>query len=30
MKMPNGVWKLIVRIQHRFLWGWSKGARKIT
>jgi len=30
LKMPNGVWRRIVRIQLRsFLWGGSKGARKI-
>jgi len=29
MKMSNGIWRQIVRIQRRFLWRGSKGARKI-
>jgi hypothetical protein len=30
MKLPNKVWKKIVRIQREFLWGGVKGGKKIS
>jgi hypothetical protein len=30
LKLPNKVWKKIVRIQREFLWGGVKGGRKIN
>lgn len=30
MKIPSKVWKQIVRLQRRFLWGGSNGTLKIS
>jgi hypothetical protein len=30
LKMPNKVWKKVVRIQREFLWGGVKGGKKIS